>query len=197
MVIATKLSSIVTCLDGLLIVKSHDPLVTRGFNHKVIKRFDQVVLQDHLTNENFYICTTRVSMATKLGRMITYLDGLLATEAHDPFITWSCEITWQNKPLFLQYHSAYGHQTYSTHCSSGFAQSRDKLKPLCLHYYSVYDQQDYDLPTGAPIVLVTRYITWSSVITWQTKNIRLLLQYLWPPNLTRWWQWHTMKSCNS
>ena len=31
-------------------------------------------------------------MATKLGRMIASLDGLLLIMSHDPLITWSCEI---------------------------------------------------------------------------------------------------------
>ena len=31
-------------------------------------------------------------MATKLGRMIASLDGLLPIMLHDPLITWSCEI---------------------------------------------------------------------------------------------------------
>ena len=34
----------------------------------------------------------RVSMATKLGKMITSLDGLLPIMSHDPLITWPCEI---------------------------------------------------------------------------------------------------------
>ena len=33
-----------------------------------------------------------MSMATKLGRMIACLDGLLPIMSHDPLITWSCEI---------------------------------------------------------------------------------------------------------
>ena len=32
-------------------------------------------------------------MATKLGRMLTYLDELLLIKSHDPLIKWSCEIT--------------------------------------------------------------------------------------------------------
>ena len=33
--------------------------------------------QDNVANEKHCISTTRVSMATKLGRMVTYLNGLL------------------------------------------------------------------------------------------------------------------------
>ena len=31
-------------------------------------------------------------MATKLGRMIASLDGLLPIMSHEPLITWPCEI---------------------------------------------------------------------------------------------------------
>ena len=31
-------------------------------------------------------------MGTKLGRMITSLDGILPIMSHDPLITWPCEI---------------------------------------------------------------------------------------------------------
>ena len=45
-----------------------------------------------MTNKNHYICTIRVSMATKLGGMMTYLDGLLPIKSDDPLITWPCKI---------------------------------------------------------------------------------------------------------
>ena len=51
-----------------------------------------MVLQCHVANKNHYISITRVSMATKLGRMIASLDGLLPIMSHDPLITWPCEI---------------------------------------------------------------------------------------------------------
>ena len=35
---------------------------------------------------------TIVAKATKLGRMITYLDGLLPVKTRKPLITWSCKI---------------------------------------------------------------------------------------------------------
>ena len=31
-------------------------------------------------------------MATKLGRIMNYVDGLLPLMLHDPLITWPCEI---------------------------------------------------------------------------------------------------------
>ena len=43
--------------------------------------------QDHVTNLNHHISTTIiVLMATKLGMMVTSLDGLLPMKSHDPLI---------------------------------------------------------------------------------------------------------------
>ena len=56
-------------------------------NHKVIQSFDHVVLQGHMANKNHYI-----SIATKLGRMMASLDGLLPIISHDPLIMQSYEI---------------------------------------------------------------------------------------------------------
>ena len=36
-------------------------------------------------------------MATKRGRMMTYLAWILPINSHDHIITWSCKITWQTK----------------------------------------------------------------------------------------------------
>ena len=122
---ATKLRRVVTYLDGLLSMKSHDPWITwfceitwqtkvltspplqcwwlpnlAGWwapAYKVAWPFDHVVLRDHVTNWNDYISTIRVPMPTKLGKIVTYLDGLLSMKLHGPLITWSCEIKWQTK----------------------------------------------------------------------------------------------------
>ena len=56
------------------------------------KSFDHVDLQGHVANKDHLISITRVSIATKLGRMIASLDGLLPIMSHDPLITWPCEI---------------------------------------------------------------------------------------------------------
>ena len=69
--------------------------------HKVTWPFDHVVLQDHLINESHYISIIRVYMATKLDRIVTYLDGLLLLYTSDSLITCSCYITWQIKNISL------------------------------------------------------------------------------------------------
>ena len=119
MAMATKLGRILAYLDGLLPIKSHDPLIFQDHvtkylhyhnayghqtwqdgdllleaaNNKVTERSDHVVVQSHLTNENHCISTSKVLMTTILDRMIIYFDGLLPVKSHDPLITWLCEIT--------------------------------------------------------------------------------------------------------
>ena len=53
-------------------------------------------VQDHKKNLK-HISTTAVPMATRLGRMVTFLDVLLPIKSHDSLIMWPCEITWQTK----------------------------------------------------------------------------------------------------
>ena len=36
-------------------------------------------------------------MATKLGRMVIYLKGLLTIKSHNALIIWCCEVTYQTK----------------------------------------------------------------------------------------------------
>ena len=36
-------------------------------------------------------------MATKYGKIMSYLECFLPIKAHDHIITWSCKIMWQNK----------------------------------------------------------------------------------------------------
>ena len=74
--------------------------------------FDHMVLRDHVTHWNHYISTNAMLMSTMLGRMVTNLEGLLPVMLLDPLVTWSWQITWELKPLYLHYHSAHGHKTW-------------------------------------------------------------------------------------
>ena len=69
--------------------------------YTVIWTFNHVVLWDHVTNLNHYISTSKVFMATKPGKMLTYLDGLVSIMQHDRLITLSCRITWQKKNHYI------------------------------------------------------------------------------------------------
>ena len=126
---ATKHCRMVTHLNQLLYIKSHDTLimwscgVTWQTNplylhyqsacghqiwedgdlpwgaHKVTWRFDHIVLQHHVTNQNHDIFIITVPMTTKHVRMMTYLEGLLTIKSQDAFITWACMITLQSKTI--------------------------------------------------------------------------------------------------
>ena len=62
---------------------------------------------------------------------------------------------------------------------------RDKLKTLKLYHQNIYGHetwQDGDLP----LLHFTHIIAWFCEVTWQTKNISQLPQYLWAQNLAEW-----------
>ena len=111
------------------------------------------------------------SMATRLGRMVTYLEDFQSIKSH----TWNRGLARSRKkikPLCLQYHHTYGHQTwqnddlpcvapyfknYSNFWSLGPARSRDKLEPIYLHYQNTYKHQPwqvYDLLWGVSFRIV-------------------------------------------
>ena len=70
---AAKLGRMVTCLNGLLPLKSHNPLSTWSYE----------IMSETKTT----ICTIRVPMATKLVRMLTYFDGLFPIKSDYRLIT--------------------------------------------------------------------------------------------------------------
>ena len=60
--------------------------------------------------------TTRVPMVTKRDRMVTYLDRLLSIKSYEALILRDRARSRDKlKPLYLNYYSAYDHQT----CQSG------------------------------------------------------------------------------
>ena len=65
--------------------------------HKVTWPFDHVVFWGRLTTWNHYISITTMPMATKLGKLVTWHEGLPPIMLLDPLVTWSCEIMWQTK----------------------------------------------------------------------------------------------------
>ena len=118
---------------------------------------------------NHYISTIRVSMFTKLGRMVIYLDGLVPITTHDCLITWSCKITWQTKTII----------------SPSTVPMVTKLGRMVVYL-------------GGLLTIIKSYndlITWSCKVTWQTKTISTLPEWLWPSNLARWW--NTTKTFHS
>ena len=167
--------------------------------------------------------STRAPMTTRLGKMVTCLEGLLSIKSYDALITWSCKITSQTKNLY-QYNT-YGHQSWQggdiqsvvtcsfnhmvlwghvtnsichtstctrpmvtkhgkvvTYCESllpinsqnpvnmGHVMSRDKLTTFYLHYHNAYGhltRPSGDLTRGAPIHklawLLNEAVLWGQV----------------------------------
>ena len=52
-----------------------------------------------------------MSLATKFGRVVTYLKRLSPIKSHEPFIMWSLKSSDKLKTLDLHYQKAYDHQT--------------------------------------------------------------------------------------
>ena len=78
---ATKPCRMVIYPEGLRFIKAHEGI------------FGQMFLRDHATNKNDYIFIFTESMATKLDRMMTYLEGLLPLKLPSPLLLWSRKIT--------------------------------------------------------------------------------------------------------
>ena len=139
--------------------KSQDPLITWSWNI--------------MWQAKTIIFTITVPMATKLGRMVTYLNGLLTIKSHYALVTWSCIIMWQTKiiisllPQCLWPPNLVEWWHYSEKLltikfwSRGLASSRDKQISFYLYYKSAYDNQTWNdnFPWWAPTMLHDPLIT--------------------------------------
>ena len=106
-----------------------------ALTHQVMWPLDPVFLQDHMENWKCYIPTTKISIATKFGRLVTYHEEFPPIRLHEPLITWSWKITWKTMTLAI---ATKCDISYSTLRSRGPAISPGKVKPLYLNYHSVY-----------------------------------------------------------
>ena len=152
------------------------------------------------------ISTLRVPMATKLGRMVAYLDGLLSIKSHNLWSHGFVRSRDKLKSFYLQYYSVYGHQTWQ----AGNLPRWDTAHNVTwlFHHVVLWDHVTtwkhistitvpmatnlgklVTYPEGLlPIILLHPLFTWSCEITLQTKSIIFTLpQYLWPQNLAGWW----------
>ena len=145
MSMATKLRRVVTYQEGFSLIKLNNPLIT------------------------WSLISPQPPMVTALGRMVTYLEGLLPTKSHEPWSRVLTKLHDKIRPLYLHYYSVYRHQTW----------------------------QDGDLTQRVPTHKVTKpLVTWVCKIAWQTKSIHLfaLPQCPWPPNVAGWWR--SMRASN-
>ena len=106
-------------------------------------------------------------MATKLGRMVTYLEWLTTIKLHNTLIAWSCKAMWQTKIII-------------------------SLLPNCLWPQTCRMVAHLD---GLLIIKSCKaLIMWSCKVTWQTKTIISPLQEsLGQANLAESWP-HLMDS---
>ena len=70
----------------------NDNILWQASNHKVIQNFNHVVLGGQVTNKSHYISITRVSIAAKLDRMMSFLYWLLHIMSNHSLVTWPYEI---------------------------------------------------------------------------------------------------------
>ena len=143
---------------------------------------------------------------TRLGRNVTYHEGVPPIRSQDPWISWFCISLDKLKQLFLHYYNAYGHKI----CQNGYLLKRfllikshdhiimwsceitwqTKVITYPLPYYLL-------LPSSTEWVHKMRsfpswnlkhpLITWSWKFTWQIKYVIYPLpQWLWLPNLPGW-----------
>ena len=83
---STNFGRLVTYLDGLLPIKSHDPLITWS---------------PEITWKTKTIISPMLRCLRAMGKVMTYHKGLSQVKPYDPFIMWSCEITWQTKSIIF------------------------------------------------------------------------------------------------
>ena len=87
-----------TYLEGLLFLKSHDPLIT--WSCKITWQ------------ANHSISTTTIPMVAKRGSVVNYLKRLLPIKSNGLWVTWFSGITWQIKNFYLHCHGAYCYLTW-------------------------------------------------------------------------------------
>ena len=121
-----------------------------------------MVLWDHVTNKMFYISI--FTMATKHGKMVTYVEWLPPRNSHNPSNMWSREVMWQIKNispipqcqwslnLLGWWHTVMSSHTYirMTPQWGGLVRSRDKLNALHFHLQNTHGYQTRQ-GTGLPL----------------------------------------------
>ena len=50
-------------------------------------------------------------MTTKLDRDAASDEKMLSSNSHDPLITWTDQVTWKKKTLYLHFHETYGYKS--------------------------------------------------------------------------------------
>ena len=150
------------------------------------------------------ISTTRVPMATKLNRIVTYCDELQPTKSDGSLNTWFGKTIWQIKTIifpppkflwqinlggsWLTYKDFYS-KSPMTFSSRGLAKLCEKLKQWYLHYHSIsghQTEQDVYLPwvplihkvtsTFGHVVFQNQVTNWNHYISPTTLPVAIKLE---------------------
>ena len=112
-----KAFTILSMATKLPTIKSHDTLITWS-------------CEIRWQTKNIF--TTRMSMDTKLGCMVTYFKDLLPIKLLNSLVTWSGEILWQTKTILRRtviFHGNSHPKSHVTVRSCGLAISQWLLPP--------------------------------------------------------------------
>ena len=109
-------------------------------NHKVIQHSVHVVLQNHVTNKN-HISSSRVTLATKLGRLVIYFERLQTIKSFYALIACSCKVMWQTRIIIYAQPESLWLQTSQNNNLPWWAPTYK----VTLSFYHVVLQENYYL----------------------------------------------------
>ena len=104
--------------------------------HKTEWPFDHVVLKNQVTDWNHYISTTAVPVVTKLGNMVTYIEGFLGikvTETFDKMVFRNHVTNWNIKSPLAEGLWPPNFAGWWLTMRSSHPRSHEKLNPSYLH----------------------------------------------------------------
>ena len=106
----TKFCSLVSCLNGVLPIKSHEYLITKSCKitwktKTVLSPLSQCfmlppsALWGYMTYQILYISACTGPMATKNGKVVTHSERLLPINSYNHLNMFLQEVTWQIKNI--------------------------------------------------------------------------------------------------
>ena len=152
------------------------------------------------------LVTITVPMASKLGRMVTYLGGLVTIKWNSVLITWFCKVTWQTKVIISLLSGCLWPPNLKDGSSPWWTATHKVTWPsdFLILWDHVTNQNHYIQTVTVPMAkqpgrMVTYFerlltikshsplITWFCKAMWQTRAIvSLLIECLLPPSFIEW-----------
>ena len=119
---------------------------------------------------NYSMSSTKVGIITKHNSLVTYVAWLPPIQIHGPLVTWSCQITWKVKLLYLHEQSVYSHKTgqvddlpwgtpiHIVAWPLNHVALRDyDLKTSHLYYHNTYGRQTWQYADSEELPLLVRW----------------------------------------